>query len=82
VFSDADMTGDVDGRKSSSGVFVFLGAAPVAWQSLKQKTVALSTCEAEYLVAATAACQAVWLRRLLKELTGKEFQPPTLLVEN
>jgi hypothetical protein len=82
VFSDADMAGDVDGRKSTSGVFVFLGAAPVAWQSLKQKTVALSTCEAEYVAAATAACQAVWLRRLLKELTGKESQPPALLVDN
>jgi hypothetical protein len=82
VFSDADMAGDVDGRKSTSGVFVFLRAAPVAWQSLKQKTVALSTCEAEYVAAATAACQAVWLRRLLKELTGKESQPPALLVDN
>jgi hypothetical protein len=41
VFSDADMAGDVDGRKSTSRVFVFLGAAPVAWQSLKHKTVAV-----------------------------------------
>jgi len=53
VFSDADMAGDIDGRRSTSGVLVFLGAAPIAWQSLKQKIVALSTCEAEYV---TAAC--------------------------
>jgi len=56
AFSDADMAGDVDGRRSTTGVIVFLGAAPVAWQSLKQKTVVLSTCEAEYVAAATAAC--------------------------
>ena len=31
VFSDADMAGDIDGRRSTSGVLIFLGAAPVAW---------------------------------------------------
>ena len=56
VFSDADMAGDIDGRRSTSGVLVFFGAAPIAWQSLKQKIVALSTCVAEYVAAATAAC--------------------------
>jgi hypothetical protein len=59
VFSDANMAGNIDGRRSTSSVLVFLGVAPIAWQSLKQKIVALSTCEAEYVVAATAACQAV-----------------------
>ena len=57
VFSDADMAGDIDGRRSTSGVLVFLGSAPISWLSLKQKVVALSTCEAEYVAAATAACQ-------------------------
>jgi len=45
VFSDADMAGDIDGRRSTSGVLVFLGSAPISWLSLKQKVVALSTCE-------------------------------------
>ena len=53
VFSDADMAGDIDGRRSTS-VLVFLGAAPIAWQSLKQKIVALSTCEVKYVAAAMA----------------------------
>jgi len=82
VFSDADMAGDIDGRRSTSGVLIFLGGAPIAWQSLKQKMVALSTCEAEYVAAATAACQVVWMRRLLTELTGVQAQPPALKVDN
>ena len=43
---------------------------------------ALSMCEAEYVAAAMAACQAVWLRRLLGELTGEEAHPPALMVDN
>ena len=50
--------------------------------SLKQKVVALSTCEAEYVAAAIAVCQAVWLRRLLGELTGVEAHPSALMVDN
>ena len=34
------------------------------------------------MVAATAACQAVWLRQLLAELTGVEAHPPVLMVGN
>ena len=51
VFSDADMAGDIDGPRSTSGVLVFLGSALIAWMSMKQKVVALSTCEAEYVAA-------------------------------
>ena len=61
---------------------VFLRSAPISWLSLKQKVVALSTCEAEYVAVATAACQVVWLRRLLGELTGVEAHPPALMVDN
>ena len=39
-------------------------------------------CEAEYVAAATAACQVVWLRWLLGELTGAEAHPPALTVDN
>ena len=44
--------------------------------------VALSTCDAEYVAAATAVCQVVWLRRLLGELTSAEAHPPALMVNN
>jgi hypothetical protein len=82
IFSDADMAGDIDGR-STSGVLVFLGPTPISWQSLKQKIVALSTCEPEYVAATTSACQGVWLRRLLQEITrGEAAAPPTLKVDN
>ena len=78
MFSDADMAGDINGRRSTSGMLVFLGSALISWLWLKQKVVALSTCEAKYV----AACQAMWLRQLLGELTGVEAHPPALMVDN
>jgi hypothetical protein len=81
-YSDSDMAGDVDGRRSTTGVVFFLGSCAISWQSQKQKVVALSTCEAEYIAAATACCQGIWLARLLKELTGEELRAPVLLVDN
>ena len=63
-------------------MLIFLRSAPISWLSLKQKVVALYTCEAEYVAVATAACQAVWLCRLLGELTGVEAHPQALMVDN
>jgi hypothetical protein len=34
--------------------------------------VALSSCEAEYIAGATAACQGVWLAQLLSELKSEQ----------
>ena len=67
-FTDADMAGDLDGRKSTSGfLFTFAGGA-VSWQSKLQKCVALSTTEAEYIAATEAAKEMLWMKRFVQEL--------------
>jgi hypothetical protein len=81
-YSDSDMAGDIDDRKSTSGILYFLGDSPVAWQSQKQRVVALSSCEAEYIAGAAAACQGVWLRRLLEDMVGTDVSPPQLKMDN
>jgi hypothetical protein len=58
-YSDSDMAGDVNDRKSTSGVAYFFRKNPVSWLSQKQKVVAQSSYEVEYIAAATAACQGV-----------------------
>ena len=60
----------------------FLGRLPVTWQSQKQKSVALSTCEAEYVAGAAGACQAMWLIQLLGDITRKEVQQPIRKMDN
>jgi len=81
-YSDSDLVGDLDSRKSTIGVMFFFGRSPASWQSTKQRVVALLSCEAEYIAAATAACQGVWLARLLSELKDAEIQVPVLRVDN
>jgi hypothetical protein len=48
-YTDHDLAGDLDSRKSTIGVLFFLGRSPICWQSAKQRAVALSSCEAEYI---------------------------------
>jgi hypothetical protein len=50
-YSDADWAGCKINRKSTSGTCQFLGRSLVSWASKKQNSVALSTAEAEYIVA-------------------------------
>lgn len=81
-YSDSDLAGDTDDHRSTSGQIFFTGGSPVTWQSSKQRVVvALSSCEAEY-IAAAAACQGVWLARLLTDVLGADAHAPKLMVDN
>ncbi|WVZ76853.1 hypothetical protein U9M48_024780, partial [Paspalum notatum var. saurae] len=77
-YSDSDLAGDVDTRKSTTGVLFFLGKS----LSQKQRAVALSSCEAEYIAAATAACQGIWLARHLGDLRSTATEAVELKVHN
>ena len=46
-YYDSDLAGDVDTSKGTTGMMFFLGDCLFSWQSLKQKVVALSSCEAD-----------------------------------
>jgi len=81
-YCDSDLADDVDTSKSTSGTMFFLGGCLVCWQSIKQKVVALSSCEAEYIAAASAATQALWLSRLLGELLGSKVDVVELKVDS
>ena len=69
-------------RKSTAGYIFFYGGAPISWSSTKEPVVALSSCEAEYIAASEATCQAVWLDALIKELQLEKSGKVKLLVDN
>jgi hypothetical protein len=63
-------------------VVFFLGDGATSWSSQKQKVVALSSCEAEYIAGTVATCQAAWLARLLGELLGVDTETPKIMMDN
>lgn len=67
-YTDSDFAGDKDTRRSTSGFVYMLHGGPISWRSKRQATVAASTAEAEYIAAAEAVKEGVWLRTLLKAL--------------
>lgn len=71
-YTDSDWAGNRDTRRSTSGFVFTLGSGPISWQSKRQPTVALSTCEAKYTGQTQAAKEAIWLRGLLTQLTGTD----------
>jgi len=68
AYTDADMAGDVDSRKSTSGYLTTFAGGAVSWQSKLQKCVALSTTEAEYIAATEAFKEILWMKNFLFEL--------------
>lgn len=80
-FCDADYAGDIDSRASTSGGIWLLGGGPIVWLSTRQRSIALSTGESEYISAAEAAKIGQWLRGLLREIDrptylGKHLEVP------
>ncbi|KAK1408428.1 hypothetical protein QVD17_40194 [Tagetes erecta] len=81
-FSDSNYSTDSEDGRSTSGNVFYYNDGLVSWQSQKQPTVALSSCEAEFMAATAAACQAIWLHGLLVEITGKDQEIVSLFVDN
>lgn len=81
AYSDADYAGDTKTRRSTSGFCCKYMGGPVSWSSRRQKSVALSTTEAEYIAASEAAKDVVWLTRLFNEISTLTAVP-VLLIDN
>ena len=67
-FVDADWGGDYTTRKSTTGYLFLFGNSAVSWSSKLQKTVALSSCEAEYMALKEGIKEQIWLECLYKQL--------------
>jgi hypothetical protein len=81
-YTDSDWAGCVSDRKSTSGCCFGLGSTVVSWFSRKQKSVALSSAEAEYMAASQASCEAIWLRKLLVGIFGVQMRPTVIYCDN
>ncbi|GJY61214.1 retrovirus-related pol polyprotein from transposon TNT 1-94 [Tanacetum coccineum] len=67
AFADADYAGCQDTRRSTSSSAQFLGDKLVSWSSKKQKSMAISTTEAEYIALSGCCAQILWMRSQLSD---------------
>jgi len=81
-FSDADLGGDLDDRKSTSGYAFSCGSSYISWCSKKQDSVSLSTTEAEYKAASLAVQECVWLRQLIEDIYSPIHKPTIIYGDN
>lgn len=82
AFSDADFAGNKQTRKSTSGLVIKLGNALIVWGSEKQRSVALSTTESEYIAASQTTKELIWVSRLMKDLIKTKMGIPKMYIDN
>jgi hypothetical protein len=87
-YSDASWGDDLVERKSSTGyIFLLDGINPISWYTTLQKTIALSTCEAEYMALKDSGKEAIYLYNLLSYIvnelkTGNQVNQPILITDS
>ena len=81
-YSDSSHAVDEDDGRSTAGHVFYIKNSPITWCSQKQETVALSSCEAEFMAATEAAKQAIWLQDLYGEITGRSLERVMVRIDN
>ena len=69
-FTDADWVGSLSDQKITSGGTFSIGSVAVSWYNKKQRSIVLSSAEAEYMVASQETYEAIWMRKILVGLFG------------
>ncbi|GFU41114.1 retrovirus-related Pol polyprotein from transposon TNT 1-94 [Trichonephila clavipes] len=64
-YSDSDFATNRGDRVSMGGFITFIGETPISWRTFKQKSVSLSTMEAEYVSLTEAAKEFTWLKNVV-----------------
>nr|GEY35189.1 hypothetical protein [Tanacetum cinerariifolium] len=81
AFADADHAGCQDTRRTTSGSVQFLGERLISWSSKKQKSVVISSTQAEYLALSGCCAQILWMRSQLSDY-GLGFNKITMYCDN
>ena len=78
MFSDSDYVGDKEARKSVTGYVLFLYGVLITWKSKAQRSVSLSSLEAEYIALFEAVKEIHFVYYMLMLLRIKVEVPITV----
>ena len=78
VFSDSDYAGDAETRISVTGFCVFLMGVPISWKSRAQRSVTLSSSEAEFVALSEAAKEIKFIVQVMLSI-GIEVELPVIV---
>ena len=81
-YTNSDWASSVTNRKSTLGCCFSLGSTMILWRSRKQASMALSTTEAEYIVACSVSSEAVWIQKMLSGLFDLEIDATCIYCDN
>lgn len=81
-FADANWATDVNDRRSVSGYLFRIYDATTSWTTRKQRTIALSSTEAECSALADCICEAIWICKLFEELKIRDQNPVEIYEDN
>ena len=82
AFSDSDYAGDPESRVSVSGWVIYFCGVLVAWQSKSQRSVTLSSSEAEYVALSEVAKNIKFIYMILESMGIKVQLPIIVRVDN
>jgi hypothetical protein len=78
IYTDSDLAGEKDNRHSVTGYIMYLMNVRNLWKSRLQKTVALSSTEAEYYALSEAAKEIKFIIQVMESI-GIEFELPVIV---
>ena len=78
IYTDSDYAGDKETRISVTGYILFFMGVPLTWKSKSQKSVTLSSSEAEYVALSEAAKEIKFIYQLLQSI-GIEIELPIVV---
>eukprot|EP00833_Pecoramyces_ruminatium_P000880 jgi/Orpsp1_1/1174912/evm.model.c7180000051932.1 len=81
VYVDADLGGDKETRRSTTGFLMLINSAPTSWFSKLQHSVSVSTAESEYYGIHECARHCLWYKNIFSEL-GINIKPITINTDN
>ena len=82
AYSDSDWAGDIDNRKSVTGWCIFVGGCLIGWGSRAQRSVTLSSTEAEYVAISEVCTEILFVAQLMKFVGMKLVYPLIVNVDN